>query len=840
MEKLPDRDVSDPPPPYTEVMLATTEELGTASDGRVNVDVNSRLAKTLSRFVPDFKLPADDAGEGSSRPSKGEPSYDGFAETLKKSAAWTVSLNIVVQVVGSRGDVQPFIALGNELQKQGHRVRIATHQTFESFVLSSGLEFYPIGGDPSELMAFMVKNPALIPSLKSIRAGDVQKKRKMIADILVGCWKSCIERDLQTGRPFVANAIIANPPSFAHIHCAQALNIPVHLVFTMPWSSTRSFSHPLANIQGLSLTAGSKEREIANWVSFAAVEWLTWQGLGDIINEWRATLQLEPVPFSEGPLLAETLKIPFTYCWSPALVPKPIDWPSHLDVCGFFFREAPKYDPPKELANFLSNGEPPVYIGFGSIVIEDPEAVTQIILDAVQEAGVRAIVSRGWSKLGGDRTSDDRVLYLGDCPHEWLFQQVSAVVHHGGAGTAACGLRFGRPTTVVPFFGDQPFWGEMVAAAGAGPSPIPYKQLTSQNLGDALKFCISQEAIEAAQKISEMMRNENGVVSAVESFHTHLPLANLRCSILDNQPAVWTYKTKGTKVLLSNMAAAILAEHCKIDPKKLHINESNPIMIENSRWDPVTSTVSATFGTFAGMASSSVDIVRKPVKGYQQARASKSAARNDTGSGTSSLHEFGEVAEVQPTADKKGEKSDAALAGTMALGAASGVGGFFHNFSKGFLLDLPLAMAEGMRNAPKLYGGEVREHGPVTDWKSGLTMSGKNLTYGIGEGFQGLVREPIEGARKGGVLGGIGGFGKGLLGFGTRVSSGGVGIVAYSGLGFYKSIMKATNTKVRKQVTAARWEEATHDYRAFGSSVSEPMVLQAWDAIMRTGVFAEA
>lgn len=122
------------------------------------------------------------------------------------------------------------------------------------------------------------------------------------------------------------------------------------------------------------------------------------------------------------------------------------------DVCGFFFRDPPSYDPPIELASFLASGPTPIYIGFGSIVIDDPERMTSLLVEAVRSTGVRAIISKGWSNLGG--IEDENVLFLGDCPHEWLFSQVSAVVHHGGAGTTACGLLNGRPTTIVPFFGE--------------------------------------------------------------------------------------------------------------------------------------------------------------------------------------------------------------------------------------------------------------------------------------------------------------------------------------------------------------------------------------------------
>jgi UDP:flavonoid glycosyltransferase YjiC (YdhE family) len=186
-----------------------------------------------------------------------------------------IRLNIVMQVVGSRGDVQPFVALGNELLRHGHRVRLATHGVFRDFVLDAGLEFFPIGGDPAELMAYMVKNPGLIPSMKSLRAGEVQKKRQAIAEILDGAWASCIRPDPTTNLPFTCDAIIANPPTFAHVHCAQALGIPLHVMFTMPWTQTRAFPHPLTNID---LNGSGISVERANYLSYLAVEWMTWQG----------------------------------------------------------------------------------------------------------------------------------------------------------------------------------------------------------------------------------------------------------------------------------------------------------------------------------------------------------------------------------------------------------------------------------------------------------------------------------------------------------------------------------------------------------------------------------
>ena len=199
-----------------------------------------------------------------------------------------------------------------------------------------------------------------------------------------------------------------------------------------------------------------------------------------------------------------------------------------------------------------------MYIGFGSIVIEDPSKLTADLLKAIEISGVRALISRGWSKIG-EASSTANIFYLDDCPHEWLFQKVSAVVHHGGAGTTACGLLNARSTVVVPFFGDQAFWGQMIAAAKAGPQPIPYKALNSQNLADAITFCLTAEAAEAASSIAQKMRKENGVREAVASFHRQLPRERMACDILPQQPATWLYTRGKQPVKLSNLAVENLS-----------------------------------------------------------------------------------------------------------------------------------------------------------------------------------------------------------------------------------------------------------------------------------------
>ncbi|KAJ5775078.1 uncharacterized protein N7511_000089 [Penicillium nucicola] len=782
------------------------------ADGRIDVNLDSVIARNIAKNIAHvIQLQQEDLHSP-------PPSYE---DQVILPITFDLQLNIVIQIVGSRGDVQPFVALGNELQIRGHRVRIATHDVFADFVTESGLEFFPIGGNPAELMAYMVKNPGLLPQMETLRSGEIQKKRAMVGTMLNGCWRSCIENDPRSNETFVADAIIANPPSFAHIHCAQALSIPLHLMFTMPWSSTRVFSHPLANMK-----PSGMDPSIANLVSFGVTEWLTWQGLGDVINKFRSTLDLDPIAMVQGPSLVESLKIPFTYCWSPALVPKPIDWPAHIDVCGFFFRDQPMYKPSEELMNFLDSGPAPVYIGFGSIVVDDPESLTNCVLKAVAGAGVRAIVSRGWSNLGGGSSKSKDIFYLDDCPHEWLFQHVAAVVHHGGAGTTACGLFNGRPTVVVPFFGDQPFWGDMIAKARAGPPAIPQTSLNARNLADAIRFCLTTEANEAAQNISLKMQTESGLNAAVESFHRHLPVQSMRCQIMPKQAAVWTYNKSKKQIQLSKAAVQTLINHSKIDIKHLRCHDVSPIVIENRRWDPLTGILSAAATTGSDMLRSTTGMVTNPYQEYKR-RHPVVSSPSLTLSGTQPSSSTSSISSSSRQSDKR-SGNPASTAVSMAGAFLGGFGKFTGTYFKGVVVDIPHAAAEGFRQVPRLYGEEPKDYGNIEGWKSGAVFGGRNFVDGMTDGFKGLVMEPIKGAKEEGALGAVKGIAKGTIGFATKIPSAGLGLVAYPFQGIAKSIESTVRSKTRKAVIHARLNEG------FSSTRTQNLTQEEQGYIVRT------
>jgi UDP:flavonoid glycosyltransferase YjiC (YdhE family) len=296
----------------------------------------------------------------------------------------------------------------------------------------------------------------------------------------------------------------------------------------------------------------------SNFVSYSLIEMMTWQGLGDLVNRFRVkSLGLEPLSSFSATGMLTRLKIPVTYCWSPALIPKPPDWGPFISVTGFcFLGLASSYTPDAELAQFLAAGPPPIYIGFGSIVVDDPDGMTRLIFEAVAKTGQRALVSKGWGGLGASIAVPSNIFLIGNCPHDWLFQRVSCVVHHGGAGTTAAGLALDKPTVVVPFFGDQPFWGSMIKRAGAGPAPIPHKQLTADRLAEAILEALTPGVVERARELGNAVRNENGAKAAAQSFQEQLDIDLFRCNLFPSAKAVW--KVKKSRTRLSALAATVL------------------------------------------------------------------------------------------------------------------------------------------------------------------------------------------------------------------------------------------------------------------------------------------
>ena len=495
-----------------------------------------------------------------------EPFTERAATSTADGGSRGTRLSIVIMVVGSRGDVQPFIPIGRRLAQQ-HRVRLATHRQFRSMVEEAGLEFYPLAGDPRALMEYIVKTGGrIIPTHLKQLVDDVPKKRAMIAEILASTWRACTEPD--PDRPqaptFRADVILANPPSYGHIHCAEALHIPLHMIFTMPWSPTSAVPHPFAGIDP------TEHGPVQNFMSYGLVDLLIWSGILDLVNAFREeTLKLPAISLAEGAALLEDHEVPFTYLWPPRLTPKPADWGPHIDLANFTFHDqAHRYEPPPALLDFLAAGEAPIYIGFGSVIVEDPAALRRIVFNALEKAGARGIVSDGWAHLGGEEPPPN-VFLIGDCPHDWLFPRCRAVCHHGGAGTTAAGLRAGLPTVVVPFFGDQFLWGHVVAEAGAAPPPIPFEQLDSDTLAQAFEMCRQTELRERANALGAVVRETDGAELAVRSVYRHLPVCAMSDESRPEHLATAYCDTCGTPLCRdcwhTSHAEHAVRPHCYVD-----------------------------------------------------------------------------------------------------------------------------------------------------------------------------------------------------------------------------------------------------------------------------------
>ena len=767
-------------------------------------------------------------------------------------------LNIVIMVIGSRGDIQPFLKIGRVLKnKHGHRVRVATHPAFRDFIeKDAGLEFFSVGGDPAELMAFMVKNPGMIPSLATVRSGDIGRRRDAMAEMFDGFWRACVDatddpKDIRNKRflgdkePFIADAIIANPPSYVHVHCAEALGVPLHIMFTFPYTPTQAFPHPLANIKKSAVDPG-----YTNFISYPLIDMMVWQGLGDLVNNFRVkSLDLDPISMIWAPGSVYRMHVPFTYLWSPGLIPKPEDWGPEIDIGGFVFLElASSFTPPESLVKFLAESEePPIYIGFGSIVVDDADSFTEMIFEAVRMTGVRALVSKGWGGFGGKGDNlPDNIYMLENTPHDWLFPQVRGCVIHGGAGTTAIALKCGLPIMVVPFFGDQYFWGSMIEKSKVGPKPVPYKRLTAERLAEGIEYLLGKEARCAAAKIAASIEIEgDGAENACKSFMRTMELegqTSMRCAIFPDRVAVW--QRKASNIRLSPLAAEALVERGYMSYKNLRL-------IRHTEWndfegpgEPITAMFGSIARSFREIVSGPFIAVGEIVSGSKknkEARREKKAkkAKALKKKKAKSKNAQTEKADSSPTLQNGGSAGDLGEVDTLGddddtLDDIRGPGEpdegsfevVFQAVGKSVgrsavalvmaPIELYFALCQGFHNAPRLYGDDtVRRPPHVTGIKSGLKAAGNEFVFGVYDGFTGVVRLPIRHASNGGgVRGFVKGVGMGIMGFVLKDISAGIGPVAYVLKGLAKQADRSNQPA--RYLRRARMMQGQREARAFG------------------------
>lgn len=405
---------------------------------------------------------------------------------------------IVILAAGSRGDIQPCVALGRELVRRGDRVRVIASGPYKDLVVGAGLEFAGLSADPSKVLSSEEGQTLLAGGRSPVRF--IQGLRRIFGPV--------IERLMNEALEGTRDADVFLCPSIGYFgrHVADHLGIPWALIHYQPTQPTGAFPHPFL----------PQARLLGGWgnrLSFQAVEQLAWQLSRPIINPWRRnSLALDELPL-RGPMeQVQRDRIPTLACFSTAVVPRPADWPTHIHMTGYWLLPPePDWRPQPALADFLAAGPPPVYVGFGSMVPRDAEAAARIIRTALRKAGVRGVVSGDLDIEGDD------IFRVTDVPHTWLFPRMAAVVHHGGAGTTGAGLHAGVPTIICPFFGDQPYWGERVAALGAGTEPLPFDRLAPGALAQRIRQATESTTIQArAAAVGRRLSLEDGVGRACE------------------------------------------------------------------------------------------------------------------------------------------------------------------------------------------------------------------------------------------------------------------------------------------------------------------------------------
>ncbi len=419
-------------------------------------------------------------------------------------------MKIFINTFGTRGDVQPYVALGKGLKEVGHTVTICTASTFESFITEQGLNYGYMTDELLKLVDTDIGREALEDTVGLWGTAKTMLKLVKLAkplnrQMVVDSWEAA-----KIAEP---ELVIYHAKALGAVSIAEKFNAPAILANLQPMIAPTTEFPPI----------GMPELNIGGWynkMAYKTIE-MGYRSYTKDVNEVRRDMMgLDEFPKSSGILnTADGSPIPMLHAFSQHVIPQPADWPEYYTINGYWFLDRDDdWQPSTELQAFLDAGEPPVYVGFGSMAGKNPQRLSTIVVNALQQANLRGIIATGWGGL--DVSSlPDTIFKIDKAPHDWLFPQMAAVVHHGGAGTTAAGLRAGRPTLICPFMGDQPFWGKRVASLGVGPQPIPQKKLSVEKLVTAIRTVTTNTAMhEKAAAIGKKIQAEDGIANVISTI----------------------------------------------------------------------------------------------------------------------------------------------------------------------------------------------------------------------------------------------------------------------------------------------------------------------------------
>ncbi len=402
-------------------------------------------------------------------------------------------MRIVILTYGSRGDVQPYVALGVGLQRAGYEVRLTAPALFEDLVRGNGLDFAALPGDPAQLARDLAETAG--DNLLRIMQAITEHALPVALEVLATVEEACRDADA------VIHSFMMTQAGHEVARARGIRDFAAHLypIFT-PTTSYPNLMFP-------ELPLGPAYNRLTHVIFTQSF----WQG-SRLAYGWLRRGRPDLKPLSGWPFDDASHAPPLLFGFSPAVIPPAPEWGRHVHVTGYWFLdEQPGWEPPANLAAFLEDGPPPVYVGFGSMIADEMERLASIAVEALTRAGQRGVLLTGWGGLT-QRDLPDTVLKIDGVPHSWLFPRMAAVVHHGGAGTTAAGLRAGIPAVLVPFTADQPFWGRRVVALGVGPEPIPRRRLTAERLAYAIRIAATHRPMrERAAALGARIRAEDGV-----------------------------------------------------------------------------------------------------------------------------------------------------------------------------------------------------------------------------------------------------------------------------------------------------------------------------------------
>jgi len=416
-------------------------------------------------------------------------------------------MKVLIMTLGTRGDVQPFIGLAQGLLAAGHEVVLAAPQRFAGFVAGRGVPFAGVDDGPMRLM----DDPAMADVFEGgmrARLRQVRTMPAMFTQLLADCW-TVASRGAGAG----ADVVVHNGQVTAGQHVAEKLGIPAVLALPTPvYVPTREFPWPGVGMPSW-LPAVANRATFAGMRAPAAI-------FGRVVDRWREdTLRLPRRRGRHDPLRRpDNGQVPVLHAFSPSVLPPPADWPDSVHTTGYWFLPSTDEALPPHVEDFLGSGDPPVFVGFGSISGRDPARSTALVLDAARRAGTRLVIGAGWGGLDSSM-SGAGVLAVEDVDYQRLFPRMAAVVHHGGAGTAGTAFASGRPQVVCPFVADQPFWARLAHDRGVAPVPQPQRHLTAAGLASAITAAATDpDMARAAEELGHRVRAEDGISAAVTAL----------------------------------------------------------------------------------------------------------------------------------------------------------------------------------------------------------------------------------------------------------------------------------------------------------------------------------